>query len=80
MSDLKQKLKTAGAIAALGGGALFTGSQVGKPECDFVFVDSEKEVCMTEEQVKIVIDNLKGFNTGFGGSQFQDVSELIKKK
>ena len=69
-----------GAIATAIGGSLFLGSEVGKPQCDYVFVDSEKEVCMTAEQAKVVLDNLKGSNTGFGQSQFQDVSELIKKK
>ena len=73
MSDLKQKLKTAGAIAVLGGGALFAGSEVGKPACDFVFIDNQKEICLTTEQAEFLVDNLKGRNTGFGMSQFSDI-------
>ena len=79
MNNLSQKLKN-GAIAVAMGGSLFAGSQVGKPDCDFVFIDSEKEVCMTQEQAQVIMDNLKGNNTGFGQSQFQEISELIKKK
>lgn len=78
MDDLLKKLKTAGAIAALGGGALFAGSQVGKPECAYVLVNNEKEICLDAEQGQAFLDNLKGYNTGFGQSQFQDVN--IKKK
>ena len=78
MSDLLQKLKTAGTIAAIGGGALFAGSEVGKPACDFVFVDNEKELCLTTEQAEFLTENLKGRNTGFGQSQFSDIE--IKPK
>ena len=78
MSNLSKKIRDGIAIAAIGGGSLFAGSQVNRPECDYVLIDNEKEICMSEEQGKAVLDNLKGFNTGFGGSQFQDVN--IKKK
>lgn len=79
MSNLSQKLKN-GAIAAAIGGSLFAGTEYGKPECDFVFVDNEKEVCMTVEQAQAIVNNLKGSNTGFGQSQFQDIDYYIKEK
>ena len=73
MSDLLKKLKTAGAIVAVGGGALFAGSEVGKPACDFVLVDNQQEICLTTEQKDFLVKNLKGRNTGFGQSQFSDI-------
>ena len=82
--ELFKKLKTAGAIAAIGGGSLVAGSQVGKPACDYAFVSGsvgisvEKEICLTTEQAEFIVDNLKGKNTGFGKSQFSDLN--LEKK
>lgn len=77
MTNLSQKLKN-GAIAVAMGGSLFAGSELGRPECDFVFVDNEKEICLTTEQAEFITNNLKGRNTGFGSSQFSDIE--IKPK
>lgn len=78
MNDLTKKIRDGAIAITIGGGALFAGSQFNRPECTYVLVDNEKEICMTEEQGQAVLDNLKGSNTGFGSSQFQGVN--IKKK
>lgn len=79
MSDALKKIRDAGIAVAIAGGSLFAGNQVGKPACDYVFVDAQqKETCLTSEQAQIFLDNLKGSNTGFGSSQFESI-KLIKK-
>lgn len=78
MSETSKKIRDGIIATAIGGGSLFIGSQVNRQECAYILIDNEKEICMSEEQGKAVLDNLKGFNTGFGGSQFQDIN--IKKK
>lgn len=79
MSDLSKKIRDGITIAAIGGGSLFTGSQMNRPDCDFIFVnDYKEEICLTTEQAEFITNNLKGRNTGFGGSQFSEIK--IEKK
>lgn len=70
--SIKENLKK-GAVAVAIGGSLVAGSQVNKPECDYVLVREEQEICLTTAQAEAVIDGVKGSNTGFGKSPFKDI-------
>ena len=78
MSDLSKKLKNSAIAVAIGGGSLVLGSQAGKPACDYVFINEQKEICLTTEQAEFITDNLKGRNTGFGRSQFEEIKIIPK--
>lgn len=72
MSDILKKIRGAGIAVAIAGGSLFAGSQVNRPECDFILVNSQQEeICITKEVKEAIESGLKP-NKGFGGVQFND--------
>lgn len=71
---MNNKTKTAiigTAIASLLGGSAYIGSEVGRPECDYVLIYEMEEICITEE-IKQAIESGLEANQGFGGVKFGD--------
>jgi len=67
----KTKVIIGTAIASLLGGSAYIGSEIGRPECDYVILHERKEICITEELKQIIESGLKA-NDGFGGVKFGD--------
>jgi len=80
-NNIPNKIKIGLIILGMGG-SLMVGTAIDRPECDYVIVGEDTEVCLSEEQVESILEHLKGV-TGFGGFQFEggiNPEKLIKKK
>ena len=71
--DNKTKTAIAGAIMA---GSLALGSQVGKPNCDYVVVNQEarEEICLTAKQAEAIYSSMatSTYQGGFDQIKFSD--------
>lgn len=80
-NNISNKIKIGLVILGMGG-SMIVGTAIDKPECDYVIVGQDAEICLSEEQVETILEQLKGV-TGFGGFQFEggiNPEKLIKKK
>ncbi len=71
---MNNKTKTAiigTAIVSLLGGSVYIGSEIGRPECDYVLIHEREKICITEE-IKEIIEDTVGVSKGFGGIKFGD--------
>ena len=59
-------------------GSAFVGSEANRPECDFILMNEQEEICLSQEQAEVFIEHLKS-PVGFGGTKFSGVEEIIKK-
>ena len=69
------------AIASLLGGSLYIGSEINKPECDYVIVREAEEICLTEAQAEALFESMKeSTGVGLGGIRFGGKAPIIKKE
>lgn len=66
MIDFFKKLKLL-FIPATISGSIFVGSEIGRPECDFVIVAEEQEICLTTAQAQAIQESFESPTAGFGG-------------
>ncbi len=72
------------AVTAVLGGTVYLGSEVGKPECDYVIIkQNQEEICLTVEQMEAITEQVKitpEGTGGFGGIKFgKKELDIIKK-
>ena len=72
----KEKIKAILAGLSILGGSAFVGSEISRPDCDYVILTEDKqEICMTEEQA---LEMLKS-KSGFGGTRMGG-TPIIRKE
>lgn len=67
-------------LATILGGSVYLGTEVNRPECDYVVVKEEKEICLSQEQAEIITEKLEGFTCGFGNIKFGGEIKLFEEK
>ncbi len=73
MDKTKKIIATLGILSSLMGGSFYAGSERNRPDCDFVIVTEDKEICLTSEQVEAIksqIEMIPSGTGGFGGVRF----------
>lgn len=68
------------ALATILGGSVYLGSEINRPECDYVVVKEDKEICLSSEQAIIIAEKLKDFRCGFGDIKFGGEIKLFEEK
>lgn len=68
MPTRKQKLGIIGSLV-VAGGVFVTGLELNRPECDYLFVYEQEEICISEK-VKQIIESEIRLTKGFGGVRF----------
>ena len=58
----------AGTVATTG---VVAGTEIGRPDCDYVIYRNEQEICLTEDQVLAIYQKLSIYKAGFGQVSFQ---------
>ena len=57
----------AGTVATTG---VVAGTEIGRPDCDYVIYKDEQEICLTEEQILAIYEKLSIYKAGFGEVSF----------
>ena len=77
----KKKATITGTIlAAILGGSVYMGSEINRPDCDYVIANQEQEICLTEEQAQAIIENFTAPKVGFGSIPFGGEAPIFNKK
>ena len=77
------KIKTtaiATALASALGGSVYVGSEVSKPECDFIIANQAQEICLSQEQAEALLTAFESPTAGFGGIKFGGEAPIVVPK
>lgn len=79
MSKAKTAIITT-ALTAILGGSVYLGSEINRPDCDYVIIKDSSEICLTAEQALIITEKLAGFTCGFDNIKFGGEIKLFEPK
>ena|SRR3990167_3523302 len=64
------KLKFGLIATAVATTGVAAGTEIGRPDCDYIIYRNEQEICLTEEQILAIYQKLSIYKAGFGEVSF----------
>jgi len=71
---------TATILTTILSGSVYAGTEMGRPDCDYVVANQQEEICLDEKTANAIIQNFTAPKVGFGSIPFGGEVPILKEK